>query len=206
MRRPTEEEIDKALAESFPASDPPTFPVGDDPPAYAPKDAGERQAAAQPRATVEGGATTDDQRLLNCPACGATNRVALARLDQGLAPRCGRCKAALPVESSPVTVTDATCAELVERSSLPVVVDMWAPWCGPCRMLAPVLDELAADMAGRVRIAKLNVDENPINASRFDARRIPLLVMFKGGREVDRVVGLMPKAALAARLEQLLSR
>ena len=133
------------------------------------------------------------------------NRVEPDKLAQGLQPLCGSCKATLIRESTPVTVTDATFGELVERAGLPVVVDMWAPWCGPCRMLTPILDEVAAEMAGRVRVAKLNVDENPDSAARFNARQIPLLVVFRDGREVDRLVGLMPKAALLARLEQTLA-
>lgn len=133
------------------------------------------------------------------------NRVRPERLAQGDQPHCGQCKAALELDAMPVTVTDATFAELVEQSQLPVVVDMWAPWCGPCRMLAPILDEVAVELAGRLRVAKLNVDENPHSAARFEARQIPLLVIFRGGREVDRVVGLMPKAALVSRLEQALA-
>jgi thioredoxin len=99
-------------------------------------------------------------------------------------------------------LTDATFAAEVERSPLPLVVDMWAEWCGPCRMIAPMIDELAAEMAGRVRFAKLNVDENPATAARFDVRSIPALLVLKGGREVDRFVGARPKAEIAHRLRQ----
>jgi thioredoxin len=102
-----------------------------------------------------------------------------------------------------VTVTDATFAAEVEQSPLPVVVDLWAAWCGPCRTLAPIIEELASEMAGRLRFAKLNVDENPTTASRFNVRSIPTLLVLRGGREVDRIVGVHPKAALARRLEQL---
>jgi thioredoxin len=83
------------------------------------------------------------------------------------------------------------------------LLDLWAPWCGPCRTLAPILDEVAAEMAGRVRVAKLNVDENPITAGRFGVRGIPTLLAFKGGREVDRIVGLQPKTEIVRRLERL---
>ena len=100
-----------------------------------------------------------------------------------------------------MVVTDATFRDLVERSELPVLVDMWAPWCGPCRMIAPILDGLAAEMAGRVTIAKLNVDENPATSGRFEIRSIPALLIFDGGREVDRIIGAQPKAEIVRRLQ-----
>ena len=99
----------------------------------------------------------------------------------------------------------STTAREVERWPLPVVLDLWAPWCGPCRMLAPVIDRLASEMAGRVRFAKLNVDENPLTAARFDLRSIPTLLLFKGGREADRIVGVQPKSEISRRLERLLA-
>jgi thioredoxin len=114
-----------------------------------------------------------DARLVRCPACGTTNRVPAEKIARGLAPRCGRCKTPLLAHTGPMTVTDATFAAEVERSPLPVLVDAWAPWCGPCRLIAPVIDELAVEMAGRVRVAKLNVDENPATAARFNLRSIP---------------------------------
>jgi thioredoxin 2 len=116
---------------------------------------------------------------------------------------CGRCKTALAVEIKPVTVTDANFAAEVERSPLPVLLDMWAPWCGPCGMVAPVVEELAAEMAGRVRVAKLNVDENPATAARFRVQSIPTLLLLKGGRELDRIVGVQSKAAILQRLERV---
>jgi thioredoxin len=102
-------------------------------------------------------------------------------------------------------VTDATFPADVERSPLPVLVDAWAPWCGPCRVIAPVIDELAAEMAGRVRVAKLNVDENPVTAARFNLRSIPTLLVMKGGREVDRIVGVQPKAEIVRRLQRVVT-
>jgi thioredoxin 2 len=144
-----------------------------------------------------------DVLLIRCPSCGVTNRIPRAKVTQRLQPVCGRCRTALAVEDRPVTVTDATFAAEVERSPLPVLVDLWAEWCGPCRVMAPVLDQLAAEMAGRVRVAKLNVDENPATASRYGVSNIPTLLVFKGGREVDRIVGVRPKAELVRRLEQV---
>lgn len=146
--------------------------------------------------------------LIRCSHCGSTNRVPQAKLDQGLTPVCGRCKQPLTGAASagPVTVTDATFATDVERSPLPVLVDAWAPWCGPCRMVGPAVDALAAELEGRVRVAKLNVDENPRTAARFDIRSIPTLLVMMQGREIDRIVGALPKEAIRSRLDQALQR
>jgi len=140
--------------------------------------------------------------MLRCFACGATNRIPLDKIEAGLQAVCGRCKTPLPVSGKPITVTDGTFAAEVERSPLPVLLDLWAPWCGPCKMIAPVLDEHAMEMAGRVKFGKLNVDENPATASRFGVQSIPTLLVLKDGQEVDRIVGVQPKAEIARRLEQ----
>jgi thioredoxin 2 len=142
--------------------------------------------------------------MVVCPACGATNRVPGDRVAQGLAPVCGKCRAPLPV-GKPQPVTDASFAQDVERSPVPVLVDAWAPWCGPCHMIAPVVDQLATELAGRIRVVKLNVDENPRTAARFDLRSIPTLLVLKDGREVDRLVGVQPKREIARRLEKVLA-
>ena len=147
-----------------------------------------------------------EKQLIRCPACGANNRVDSERIAQGNEAVCARCKMALPVSNKPVIVTDATFVAEVERSPMTVLLDFWAPWCGPCRMIAPVLEQLAAEMAGRVRIAKLNVDENQATAARFNVRSIPTLVILKSGREVDRLVGVLPKSELTRRLERTLAR
>jgi thioredoxin len=145
-----------------------------------------------------------DSLVLRCPACGVGNRVPRAKIDQGLEPVCGRCKTPLLSGTKPIVVTDASFPADVERSPLPVLVDAWAAWCGPCRMIAPVIEELAAEMAGRVRVAKLNVDENPATAARFGLRSIPTLLIFNQGREVDRIVGVQPKSEISRRLEPLI--
>jgi len=144
-----------------------------------------------------------DPQLVRCPSCGATNRVPLEKIGKGLQPVCGRCKTALPFENKPVKVTDANFAVEVERSPLLVLLDMWAPWCGPCGMVAPVIEELATEMAGRVRVAKLNVDENPATAARFGVQSIPTLLLLRGGRELDRIVGVQSKAAIVQRIERV---
>jgi thioredoxin 2 len=134
---------------------------------------------------MEGSERMANTQLIDCPSCGAKNRVPLSKIAQGLQPSCGRCKQPLPLDSKPVTVTDGTFASVVEHSPLPVLLDMWAPWCGPCRMVAPVIEELAKEMAGRVRIGKLNVDENPATAARFGVQSIPTLLVLDRGREID---------------------
>jgi len=126
-----------------------------------------------------------DTQLITCSACGAQNRVPLEKVRDGLAPVCGRCKAVLSVSAHPVTVTDANFATEVEQSHLPVLLDMWAPWCGPCRMIAPTIEQLAGELSGRVKVAKLNTDENPLTGTRFNVRSIPTLLVLSAGREVD---------------------
>ena len=145
--------------------------------------------------------------IVPCKSCGAKNRVnENAAADMKAV--CGRCGAALLASNAtwhnkPETVTDASFArEVVDASSTrPVLVDAWADWCGPCRMIAPVLDQLAAESAGRYKIAKLNVDENPRTAGQFNIRSIPTLLIFKNGTLVDQIVGAQTKPAIAARLQ-----
>ena len=103
----------------------------------------------------------------------------------------------------PLTVTDETFEEEVEKSSLPVLVDCWAPWCGPCRMLAPTIDQLAEEQDGVVKVAKLNVDECPKTAQKFGIMSIPTMLIVKDGEVVDRLVGVQPKATIEQKLAEL---
>ena len=139
---------------------------------------------------------------VRCEACGAINRVPEERA--GERARCGKCKAPLAGVTGPVTVTDATFESTVLGATTPVLLDCWADWCGPCHMLAPTVDAVARDYAGRVLVGKLDVDANPATASRFDIRGIPALLLFRDGRLIDRLVGVQPRGVIDAHLQPLL--
>ena len=142
-----------------------------------------------------------DSVVYGCSACGANNRMLRARLGED--PVCGRCKEKV-FPRRPVTITDASWKREVEDSPIPVLVDFWAPWCGPCRAVAPMLEALAGERAGKLKIAKLNVDENPRSAARFQVQAIPTMIVFRGPLEVDQIRGALPKAALEGRLARVL--
>jgi thioredoxin len=147
-------------------------------------------------------------QVVACRNCGAKNRVDEAKLATSEA-RCGRCGERLTgvasgseQEAKPVTITDQTFErEVLQARGRPVLVDCWAPWCGPCRMVGPIMDELATESAGRYRIAKLNVDDNQQTASRFNISSIPTMLIFKDGRLIDRLIGAQPKQVIAERLQ-----
>ncbi len=134
-----------------------------------------------------------DSLTLGCPHCGAINRVSQARLND--APRCGRCQSPL-FTGEPVELTEANFRSLVERSELPVVVDFWAAWCGPCKMMAPIFAEAAREMEPHLRFAKLDTEAQQALAGRFGIRSIPTLIVFRNGREVARQPGLLQPAQL----------
>ncbi len=145
-------------------------------------------------------------KVIKCSHCGIKNRVEPQRLEERQA-NCGKCGMALDpskaldeiVSRKPLIATDNNLQQIInDAGDIPLLVDCWAEWCGPCRMIAPVLDQLAAESDGRYLIAKLNVDENVRTAARFNIRSIPSLLVFKKGELVDRIVGAQPKQAIAA--------
>ena len=141
-------------------------------------------------------------RVIICNKCGAKNRVDESRLSEA---KCGRCaerlQATAGTDSKPVVITDQTFErEVLQARGQPVLVDCWAPWCGPCRLIAPVMDQLAAESQGQYRITKLNVDENPQTASHFQIASIPTMLIFKDGKLIDRIIGAQPKHEIAKRL------
>ncbi len=144
------------------------------------------------------------ERLLKCPSCGTMNRIPPPQ--PGRSTICGKFKTPLDASAAtavtgPIPVTDETFAEQVEQSQTPVLLDLWAEWCGPCHMLAPTIDQLSSELSGKVKVAKLNIDQNPNTANRFGVRSIPTLLVLKGGREVDRLVGVQPKQEILRRLQ-----
>jgi thioredoxin 2 len=140
-----------------------------------------------------------DSTIIRCPDCGTPNRVRPAA--QGV-PQCANCHHKLP------WLVDADSASFAAetRASVPVLVDFWAPWCGPCRMVSPVLERLSRLHAGRVKVVKVNTDSEPVLAQRYQVQSIPLIVLMRDGAEIDRRVGAAPEPQLSAWLEGHLAR
>jgi thioredoxin 2 len=137
--------------------------------------------------------------LVKCPNCGRRNRVPAAAAGT---PSCGNCHKPLPWI---VDAGDDDFAEVAERASVPALIDLWAPWCGPCRMVSPALEQLATEMAGRLKLVKVNVDESPKLQQRFGVQAIPTLLVLRGGAVAARQTGAAPAAALRTWLEHALA-
>lgn len=135
--------------------------------------------------------------VVTCPSCTTKNRTPVQAAGR---PRCARCQADLPWV---VSADDADFSHAV-RTPLLVLVDLWAPWCGPCRTVAPILEKLAAEFAGQLKVVKVNVDVSPQTSMNYQARSIPMLVFLRGGETVDTIIGAQPERALRHRIEQLL--
>jgi thioredoxin 2 len=135
---------------------------------------------------------------VTCPNCGKRNRVGSSA--EGI-PRCGNCHEPLP------WIVDADAGTFDEeiRASVPVLVDFWAPWCGPCRMVTPAVESLARERKGKLKVVKLDIDGAPAIAGRYQVQGIPLLVLLRDGQEVDRLVGAAPPAQLAEWLDRVLA-
>jgi thioredoxin 2 len=137
-------------------------------------------------------------RVVVCASCQTRNRVPVAASG---APQCGKCHSPLAWIAD---ATDDDFADVVEKATIPVLVDIWAPWCGPCRMVSPALEQLAGEMAGQLKLVKVNTDENPQVSSRFKVMSIPTLLLFKDGEVVDQQVGAVPKVTLRTWLQDKL--
>jgi thioredoxin 2 len=141
-----------------------------------------------------------DVAVLRCPSCGRRNRVPPA--SAGI-PRCGACHTPLPWIAD---ADDRSFEDVAVRSTVPVLVDLWAPWCVPCRMVSPAVERAATDLAGRLKAVKVNVDASPAVARRFGAMSIPTLILLRDGGEVDRLIGAVPEPALKDWVRQRLDR
>jgi thioredoxin 2 len=142
---------------------------------------------------------TTSVEIVVCGQCDRKNRVPVATTG---VPRCGNCHQPLPWIAD---ATDASYAAVVEEAALPVIVDLWAPWCGPCRMVSPALESIARQYAGKVKLVKVNVDESPAVSQRFNVQGIPTLLLVRKGEVVARQAGAAPEQALRAWLDEGLS-
>jgi len=141
--------------------------------------------------------------IVNCSTCGRANRLAFEKLTKTA--RCGHCKAAVSAPSTPIEVEDSAAFDAAaSRSALPLVVDFWAPWCGPCRTVAPEIERLARSTAGRYLVVKVNTDAHQDIAGRFRIQSIPTLAVISRGREIDRTSGARPAAEIEAFVDRAL--
>ena len=147
----------------------------------------------EPNPTPSGAASAGPLSMLTCAECGKKNKIRPA--ERG-SPHCGSCGKPLPWL---VNATDATFA-YEARSTVAILVDLWAPWCGPCRVVGPMLENLSKEYAGRIKVVKVNVDDNPALSQQFQATSIPTMIVIKDDRVVDRIVGALPPNDLKMRL------
>lgn len=157
-------------------------------------------------APLNSGPSAEKPLVLRCSECGGKNRVPPEKLQSH--PQCGKCHAALQTDhilmDQPITVTDTNFEKWVVHSPLPVLLDCWATWCGACRMAMPVIDQLAAEWKGRIRVCRLDVDQNPATASRFHVQSTPTALIFDKGQLVDMMVGAVPKNQMVQRMGRFL--
>jgi len=132
--------------------------------------------------------------ILRCDSCGTKNRVRLDKISS--LPRCGRCRKQIRISDRAIDIGEGELMREVLSETIPTAVDFWAPWCGPCRMMGPILNDIAKQYAGRIKVVKINSDENPNLSMRYGIQGIPTLLLFRDGREVDRLVGAAPKAQI----------
>jgi thioredoxin 2 len=144
--------------------------------------------------------STTPTATVACPFCGTLNRVNMDRVPDR--PKCGKCGKPILLDR-PIAVSDATFDKVTKDTTVPVVVDFYADWCGPCKIMAPLLDDAAHQRAGRLLIVKLDTDRNPLTGQRFGIKGIPTLIAFRKGEEVGRRVGAVPPAELEAFLKAI---
>ncbi len=138
-----------------------------------------------------------------CPSCGGVNRVPAERLGQN--PKCGKCRVPL-FQGKALPVNGAAFSKQLQRSDVPLLVDFWAPWCGPCRMMAPAFEQAAAQLEPQVRLLKVNTEEEQAIAGQFGIRSIPTMILFAGGREIDRMSGALDASGIVSWTRNALAR